>query len=158
MDTFTTHLEWSGATFGPTRDQEHFSRNLEMTTDGTTIPMSSAPQFRGDADRVNPEQLFVAAVSACHALTYLFLAGRAGIRITGYTDDADGALAQADGKLRMTRVVLHPRITLERVEDESEARELIEKSHRGCFIANSVRSEVSIQPEFLVAERQANAA
>jgi organic hydroperoxide reductase OsmC/OhrA len=158
METFTAHLDWTGAAMGPTRDHVSFSRDLAVTAGSTTLPMSSAPRFRGDPARMNPEQLFVAAISSCHALTYLFLAGRAGIAVSAYSDDAEGTLGLVDGRLRMSQVVLHPRITLEPGANEAEARELIEKAHRDCFIGNSVSSETRILPTFLFAERQSTAA
>jgi organic hydroperoxide reductase OsmC/OhrA len=150
MDTFTTHIEWTGAAAGPTRDHVAFSRDLSLLTGANAIPMSSAPRFRGDATRVNPEQLFVGAVSACHALTFLFLAGRAGVAVTAYEDDAEGTLALADGRLRMTHVVLRPKITLESAGDDGRARELLAQAHRDCFIANSVSSRVEVLPAFVV--------
>lgn len=153
MDTFTTHLDWTGAAAGPTRDHVGFSRDLQLLTASQTIPLSSAPRFRGDPTRVNPEQLFVAAVSACHALTFLFLAGRAGVAVTGYEDDAEGTLALGDGRMRMTRVVLRPRIALELAVDEAKARELVAQAHQDCFIGNSVRSAVEVVPTFTSASR-----
>src|SRR5689334_6811068 len=128
-DVFTSHLEWSGAAHGGTRDPATFSRDLDVTIGPLPVPMSSAPGFRGDASRVNPEQLFVASLSACQALTYLFLAAKHGIDVTGYADDAEGRLGLADGRMRVSRVVLRPRITLAAGADAAKARELIDKAH-----------------------------
>ena len=105
-DIFISHLEWTGADKGPTADPARFSRDLVVSVDGLTLPMSSAPGFRGDPSRANPEQLFVAALSACQALTYLFLAAKNGIRVAGYTDDAEGRLGIVDGRMRMARITL----------------------------------------------------
>jgi organic hydroperoxide reductase OsmC/OhrA len=118
--------------------------------------MSSAPGYRGDPSRANPEQLFVASLSACQALTYLFLAARNGIRVVGYTDDAEGHLGIVAGKVRMSRVTLRPRIMLDTGADESRARELVAKAHDGCFIGNSVSTPVEIVPTF--ASRDVHAA
>jgi organic hydroperoxide reductase OsmC/OhrA len=119
--------------------------------------MSSAPGYRGDPSRVNPEQLFVASLSACQALTYLFLAAKNQLAVTGYTDDAEGRLAVVDGRFRMSRVTLRPRITLEAGADEARARALVAKAHEGCFIANSVATPVDIEPAFAFAETPAAA-
>jgi organic hydroperoxide reductase OsmC/OhrA len=118
--------------------------------------MSSAPGYRGDPSRANPEQLFVASLSACQALTYLFLAARNGIRVVGYTDDAEGHLGIVAGKVRMSRVTLRPRIMLDTGADESRARELVAKAHDSCFIGNSVSTPVEIAPTF--ASRDVHAA
>ena len=155
-DVFTSHLEWSGSARGATRDPATFSRELEASFAGMTLPMSSAPGYRGDPERANPEQLLVAALSSCQALTYLYLAARNGVAVVGYSDDAEGRLALADGRMRMASVTLRPRIILERDDDIDLARELVEKAHRGCFIANSVSCNVEIEPtvEVLTAELQ----
>ena len=149
---FVSHLDWSGAAKGPTRDATAFSRDLDVSIDGITIPMSSAPGF-GDALRANPEQLYVAGVSACQALTYLFLAARAGVSVTGYSDDAVGELAMVDGAFRMATVTLRPRITLESAADADRARALVEKAHQRCFIGNSVSAKVDIEPVIQFAEQ-----
>jgi organic hydroperoxide reductase OsmC/OhrA len=117
--------------------------------------MSSAPNYRGDPSRVNPEQLFVASLSACQALTYLFLAARNEISVVGYADDAEGRLGLVDGRIRMSQVTLRPRITLATGSNEPRARELVMKAHQGCFIANSVATPVDIVPTFAFADQLA---
>jgi organic hydroperoxide reductase OsmC/OhrA len=149
-DVFQSHLEWSGAAKGATRDPATFSRDLEVTIGPTAVAMSSAPGFRGDAGRVNPEQLFVASLSSCQALTYLFLAAKHGVPVTGYADDAEGRLGLAEGKMRVSRVILRPRITLADGASERTARELVDKAHADCFIANSTTTPVQIEPVFAV--------
>jgi organic hydroperoxide reductase OsmC/OhrA len=154
-DVFISHLEWTGAAKGPTRDPATFSRDLHVSVDAISFPMSSAPRYRGDPSRANPEQLFVASISACQALTYLFLAARSGVAVVSYTDDAEGRLGIVDGKTRMSRVILRPSITLEAAADETRARELVAKAHEGCFIANSVSTPVEIVPTFAFIESPA---
>ena len=151
-DVFTSHLEWAGAAKGATADPATFSRDLEVSVDAMTLPMSSAPSFRGDPSRANPEQLFVASLSACQALTYLFLAAKNGVPVVGYTDDAEGRLGIVDGRIRMSRVTLRPRITLEATANETLARELVAKAHEGCFVANSISTSVQIVPIFAFAD------
>lgn len=147
-DIFLSHLEWSGAANGATHDPATFSRNLDVTAGPIAVPMSSAPGFRGDASRANPEQLFVASLSACQALTYLFLAAKNGVAVTAYTDDAEGRLGLAEGRMRVSRVVLRPRITLADRGSEAQARALIERAHADCFIANSTTTPIQIEPAF----------
>jgi organic hydroperoxide reductase OsmC/OhrA len=150
-DVFVSHLEWSGALKGATHDPVTFSRDLDVTIGPVAVPMSAAPGFRGDASRANPEQLFVASLSACQALTYLFLAAKHGVAVVSYSDDAEGRLGLADGKMRVSRVLLRPRITLTDAASEATARELIAKAHADCFIANSTTTPVHIEPTILFA-------
>jgi organic hydroperoxide reductase OsmC/OhrA len=146
--TFFSHLEWTGATKGSTLDAATFSRDLDITIGARTLPMSSASGFRGDPERLNPEQLLVASVSACQALTYLFLAARRSVTVVAYSDDAEGHLEIVEGKMRMSRVVLRPRITLGADAPDTTARELIDRAHTDCFIANSITATVDIEPIF----------
>ncbi|MPY90208.1 MAG: OsmC family peroxiredoxin [Luteitalea sp.] len=151
-DVFNTHLDWSGAAKGATRDPATFSRDLDVSIASLSLPMSAAPGYRGDASRANPEQLLVAALSGCQALTYLYLTAKRGIAVVAYTDDAEGHLALVDGKMRVARVILRPRITLEGRAEEAQARELVDKAHQNCFIANSVSARVEIEPSFALAD------
>jgi organic hydroperoxide reductase OsmC/OhrA len=143
---FFSHLDWSGAVSGGSRDLATLNRDLDVTIDGITVPMSSAPDFGGSSLRVNPEQLYVASLSACHALTFLFLAARDRLLVTGYTDDSIGELAKVDGKMRMASVKLRPRITLGPGADAARARALVEQAHAQCFIGNSVSAKVDVEP------------
>lgn len=155
-DVFTSHLTWSGAANGPTVDPKTFSRDLEVSPGGRQpLPMSAAPAYRGDPARTNPEELLVASVSACQALTYLFLAARAGIEVIAYSDEGEGRLGLVDGRMRMTHVRLRPRITLARPGDEARARALVDKAHSQCFIGNSLTSQVEIDPTFEFARSEA---
>lgn len=149
---FFSHLDWSGAVKGATREVATLDRDLDVTIDGATIPMSSAPAFGGNPLRVNPEQLYVASLSACHALTFLFLAARDHLLVTGYSDDAVGELAMVDGKMRMAAVKLRPQITLDPGANVEKARLLIEKAHRQSFIGNSVSATVEVEPDISFAD------
>jgi organic hydroperoxide reductase OsmC/OhrA len=148
-DAFTCRLDWSGAAAGPTVDANHFSRELSVTFDGPAeLPMSAAPAYKGDKNRLNPELLLVTSLSSCQALTYLFLAARAGVAVTAYSDDAEGHLGIVDGRMRVSRVTLRPTVTLAEGADEDKAAALIEKAHEQCFISSSVTTKITIQPTF----------
>ena len=99
---------------------------------------------------VDPEQAFVASLSSCHMLWFLHLAQAAKLVVDRYVDRAAGELAQdAEGKLAMTRVVLKPGVTFSgRQPTADEVRRLHERAHEKCFIANSVKTGVTVEPEF----------
>ncbi len=129
-------------------DYESYSRNHVWSfASGREVAASAAPDFLGDADRVDPEAAFVAAVASCHMLTFLAIAARKRLTVERYEDDAVGTLAKnEDGRLAVTKVVLRPRITF---SGDAPSAEQIDKmhhqSHAACFIANSVRSEVVVE-------------
>lgn len=151
-DVFVSRLNWTGSEKGATRNPAAFSRDLEVTMGETSVAMSSAPAFRGDASRVNPEQLFVASLSACQALTYLYVAARNQLAVVAYEDEAEGHLEVVDGRMRIARVVLRPRITLDAGADIEKAGQLVQQAHGQCFIGNSVRTRVEIEPAFALAQ------
>ena len=116
---------------------------------GVRVEASSAPEFLGRAELPNPEEALVAALSSCHMLTFLAVASRKRLVVDAYEDEAVGVMAKnADGRLALTRVVLRPRIAWggERTPDATEIARMHEIAHRECFIANSVRTEVLVEP------------
>jgi len=116
---------------------------------GVEVPASSAPQFLGDASRVDPESALVAALSSCHLLTFLAIASNSDFVVESYEDDPVGHLEKnAGGKLAVTRVVLRPRIVFGGAKQPTaqELEKLHDKAHRECFIANSVLTAVTVEP------------
>ncbi len=143
---FAAHLVWSGAAEGPTRSYESYSRTWRAEIEGKPpLEGSSDPAFRGDETLHNPEDLLVAALSACHMLSYLALCTRAGIEVTAYEDQASGIMTIKDGKMRFTEVTLAPRVTIAS-GDLEQAEALHEKAHGHCFIASSVNFPVLNMP------------
>jgi organic hydroperoxide reductase OsmC/OhrA len=141
-------IRWTGNTGTGTSAYRAYKRDHDIEADGKpTIPCSSDPQFRGDRTRWNPEDLMVAAVSACHQLWYLHLCADAGVVVTAYEDHPEGIMAEeANGSGRFTRVVLRPTVTITAGSDADLARALHEQAHAMCFIANSVRCPVLNEP------------
>ncbi len=146
---FRTNLKWTGNQGSGTVGYQAYSRDHVISIEGhPDIPGSSAPQFRGDPSRYNPEDLLVASLSACHMLWYLHLCSATKIVVTEYTDQAEGIMKlEAGGSGRFTSVTLHPCVTITADSDESRAIELHREAHRLCFIANSVNFPVAHKPE-----------
>jgi len=137
---FTAHLSWQRT--------DGVSSTHDVAFEGRpTLSVSAAPQYRGDPSRLNPEELFVASLASCQLLTYLALAARAGVTVVAYEDRPVGTLTIVDKKMRMSEVVLRPRITVDAATDEAKARALVEAAHDGCFIANSVRASVRVEAD-----------
>lgn len=112
---------------------------------GTVIKASSAPAYRGEPDRVNPEEQFVGALSSCHMLTFLAIAAKKRFVVDAYDDDASGVLDKnAEGRLAMTSVTLRPKVVFggDRHPTDDELAAMHETAHQGCFIAQSVKTDV----------------
>jgi organic hydroperoxide reductase OsmC/OhrA len=124
--------------------------NHSMTFEGRPpLELSGAPGYRGDPSRLSPEDLFVGALASCQMLSFLAFAARAGITVLAYEDRTIGTLAMADKKMRMTEVVLRPRITVAPGSDLEKVRQLVDSGHEACFIANSVSSTVTVEPDIV---------
>jgi organic hydroperoxide reductase OsmC/OhrA len=116
---------------------------------GARLSASSAPEYLGRADLPNPEEALVAALSSCHMLSFLAIAARKRLVVDSYDDDAVGTMSKnEDGKLAVTRTVLRPRVRFggERQPSAEEVEQLHHRAHEVCFIANSVKTEVLIEP------------
>jgi len=131
-----------------------FVRDHEWAFDGGTKVKGTAsphvvPPPMTDLAAVDPEEAFVASLSSCHMLTFLFFAARKGFTVDSYTDDAEGTLAKnAKGKMAMTEVVLHPKIAFsgDKQPSAAELDQLHHQAHEECYIANSVTTNVRVEP------------
>lgn len=142
---FRARLEWTGRESGPARTYAAYSREYRVEIDGKPpLRGSAAKAFRGDESLHNPEDLLVAALSACHMLSYLAECTRHGVTVISYEDEALGTMEPIGGVMRFANVVLHPRVVVE--GDLTVARSLHEKAHAACFIANSVNFPVLHEP------------
>lgn len=144
---FTCRLRWTGAAAGPTTNYRAYSRALVAEVPGKpAMAVSAAPPFLGDGAVHNPEDLLMAALSACHCLSYLALAARHGVEVVDYTDEANGIM-ELDGKTyHFTKAVLKPVVTVKKGTDLAKARALHEEAHASCFIARSVNFPVTNEP------------
>lgn len=143
--TFTTSLAWAGSTGAGYDD---FSREHELTMASASVRASSDAAFLGDARLPNPEQLLVAAASSCQMLSFLAVAARARLDVIDYRDDAVGEMPEGERPMWVTRIILRPQITLGSPAPRSKIERLVEVAHRECFIAQSVRSEIVLEPTF----------
>ena len=138
---FVARVEWAGSTGSSDYGRDHTIHLKDQTVRGSAIA-----QYGGDPALANPEQLLAAALAQCQMLTYLALAAKAGIEVVAYRDRAEASVGRLEGKTAITRVALEPHITLAPSQDADTARALVEKAHKYCFIANSLRAEVVLAP------------
>jgi organic hydroperoxide reductase OsmC/OhrA len=148
---YETRLRWAGST---AQGYEHYGRAHQLSAPpaATGLELSADPAFVGDPELLNPEALLVAAASSCQLLSFLAVAARARLDVTAYTDQANAVMSNADSPMRITRIDLHPIITLADTDRDRPTPDRLEHwselAHRQCFIANSLTSEVVVHPEF----------
>lgn len=131
-----------------------YSREHTWTFDGGIVipaspaPTSVRPPYSNPAN-VDPEEAFVAAISSCHMLTYLYVACKNGFEVTAYEDEAVGLMTKNDrGASWVSAVTLRPRITYggEKAPSRDQERELHHTAHEECYIANSVKTQITVSP------------
>ncbi len=134
--TFSATVRWTS------------DRNFEASAEKkiATIPGSTAPAFRGDPARYNPEELLIASLSSCHMLWYLHLCAQAGIVIRSYVDEAEGSMGLHAGSGAFSEVMLHPQVTIEQADRIDDAVNLHERAHEMCYIARSMNFPVRHEP------------
>lgn len=119
---------------------------------GITVPASPSPSvvpvpFSNPA-HVDPEEAFVAAVSSCHMLTYLYLAYQRGFQVDSYDDEAVGRMTKNEsGVPWVSSVILHPQIAYsgDKLPTATDEEHLHHEAHEQCFIANSIKTEVIVE-------------
>ena len=141
---YETRLRWTGSTgLGWERyDRAHTAlappaeQEIRLTTG----------ESKGDPAILNPEQLVVMAASSCQLLWFLHLASKARIDVVAYDDDASALMPAGEQPLRITEITLRPRIVIAGEASEERVRKLVDTAHEHCYIANSLRSEMKIEP------------
>ncbi len=151
---YETTVVWTGNLGQGTSDVRAYGRQHEITVaDRPPIPGSADPAFRGDPLRYNPEDLLLAALSACHMLWYLHLCAVAGITVVDYRDEAQGEMEEwRAGGGRFTEAELRPVVTVTAESDREKALALHKTAHENCFVANSVNFPLRCQPTIVTAE------
>jgi organic hydroperoxide reductase OsmC/OhrA len=140
-------IVWTRESADFTYDSYNRAHEFVFKGGDIVLPASAAPAFKGDETRVDPEEAFVASLSSCHMLTFLAICARKRITVESYEDEAVGYLEKGeDGRLWMARVVLRPRIRFapDCEVDAAALQRIHHDSHEHCFIANSVKTDVSV--------------
>jgi organic hydroperoxide reductase OsmC/OhrA len=150
MAIYTADLKWT-ASEGEDFLKGRFSRAHTLSFDGgTVVPASASPHVVGKwaaEAAVDPEEMLVAALSSCHMLSFLHVARLAGFAVAAYDDHAEGVLEEiAPGRQAVAKVALHPRIAWAgAAPGKEELERLHHEAHQICFIANSVKTRVTIE-------------
>jgi organic hydroperoxide reductase OsmC/OhrA len=148
MSEHSATIAWKRET--PEFTYQNYNRDHDWIFDGgMTVRASATPAYLGNAQCVDPEEAFVASLSSCHMLTFLAIACKKRFIIDDYRDHAVGTLEKdAEGRLAITKVTLHPQVRFggDRAPSTEELAQLHDQAHHACFIANSVKTEVRVEP------------
>ncbi len=150
MDTFRAQILWQGT---PEATKANFSRDHRVIVPGKLeASASSAPSFKGNKDLVNPEELLVSALASCQMLTYVYLCFQNNLPIRSYRDEVEGQLGKdANGRTFVAKIKLLPQVVFGSAESQTmraTAIRLIREAHDQCFVANTLKTDVEIEPRF----------
>ena len=142
---YEARTSWRGSTgLGwDAYDREH---EAVVPPAGGSLTLTTGEE-RGDPRLPNPEQLVLMAASSCQLLSFLHMAAKARVDVVEYEDSAEAEMPEHDRPVRLTRIILRPRIVVASQTPEQRVRNLVELAHRECYVANSLRSEVILEPE-----------
>jgi organic hydroperoxide reductase OsmC/OhrA len=143
------HTRWKRESADFTYDSYNRAHEMVFKDGGIVLPASATPAFRGDASRVDPEEAYVASLSSCHMLTFLAICARKRLVVDAYEDDASGTLEKGEGrKLWLAHVTLRPKVAFAPgvQVDGGLLAEIHHSAHEECFIANSVKTQIAVEP------------
>jgi organic hydroperoxide reductase OsmC/OhrA len=151
MSEYKATIKW--ARNSPDFLKGKYSREHTWTFDGgVTVPATSSqhvvPVPYSNPANVDPEEAFVASLSSCHMLTFLFLAQKQGFQIDSYEDEAVGVVTKNEtGKMWVSAVTLNPKIVFsgDKLPSAEDQERLHHGAHDNCFIANSVKTDVTVK-------------
>ncbi len=144
---YTATISWQGST-GVGYDAYSREHTVTAPPAKALLALSSDPSFRGDSALLNPEQLLVLAAASCQLLSFLAVAARARIDVVDYRDTAHAEMPEGSKPIYITRIVLRPVITVKSDVSTERLNHLTQVAHHECYIANSLKTEVIVEPEF----------
>ena len=152
MSEHLATVEWSRGDQDFTGNR--YSRGHDWRFDGGAVVRGSSaptsvPEPLSDPAAVDPEEALVAALSSCHMLFFLAFAAKGGFTVDSYRDEAIGVLGRDErGKTSITTVALRPIVAFSGalVPDAAAIDDLHHRAHGACYIANSIRADVTVEP------------
>lgn len=147
---FVSRVVWTGNRGQGTASYRGYDRTWDIAVPGKpVVNCSNDPLLGGDPTLMNPEDLLISSLSACHMLWYLHLASSAGIVVLGYEDAPVGHGESApDGTGRFVAATLKPVITVAEGTDTDRADAIHAEIHKYCFIARSVNFPIRHEAEY----------
>jgi len=162
MSEYQARIHWTRQPDERFVDSRYSRAHTWAFDGGVVVPASSAvssvPLPYSKPENVDPEEAFVASISCCHMLTFLYLAGKDGFVVDSYDDLAIGKMERNNkGRLAVTLVTLAPRIVLsgEKHPTDADLVRLHHAAHEECYIANSVLTEIVVKGSWCLAAHTA---
>jgi peroxiredoxin-like protein len=134
---YETEIEWKGERAG------------KLAAPGLpSVSIGAPPEFSGRAGNWSPEQLLVASVNSCYVLTLVAIAENSKIGLVSLTSSARGKLEKVPGaSYQITEITIKPQIVVASAKDVERVSRIVEKAKQNCFVSNSIKSSITLEPE-----------
>jgi peroxiredoxin-like protein len=134
---YETEIEW-------TKEKEGQIKGLTLPA----VSIGAPPEFKGREGIWSPEHLFVASLNTCYMLTFLAIAENSNVPLVSFSSTAKGKLEKVPGSnYQITEIVVKPRVVIASANDLSRMPRILEKAKENCFVSNSIKSAIKIEPE-----------
>lgn len=134
---------------GHKENPDTYSRDLVVEfSDQVKVAASAASDYLGSAEKADPEQLLVSALASCHMLYFLAICEGQGYVVSRYSDNAKGIVSKREeGGFWVSEIILKPEVEFssEKQPDPKALERLHHRAHKGCFIANSIKTAVKVE-------------
>jgi organic hydroperoxide reductase OsmC/OhrA len=146
---YKAHTHWTGDT---ALGWAHYDRAHGASAPPAAPDLTvTTGESKGDPSQLNPEQLLLMAASSCQLLWFLHVASKARVEVVEYEDEAEAEMPEDDLPMRLTRIVLRPRIVVREGTTGERVKHLCELAHKECYIANTLATEVEVVPTVEIA-------
>ena len=145
MSVLSISLEWNLQE--EKLNNENFSRNHKIKINNFIFNAGSAPEYGGKDNEINPEQSLAASISSCHMMTFIALAVKMRWPVKSYKDKTYAYIGKnSKGKMCVNKIELNPKIIFydNFTVSKDEMEKMQDRTHRYCFIANSLSEDVEI--------------
>jgi peroxiredoxin-like protein len=139
--SFKVDAQWSGGRRGFVEGEPEVPR----------IHFAAPPQFQGESGFWTPEHFFAAAAASCFVTTFRAIAEISKFEFVGLEVSAEGIVEKGEGGFQFTRITLRPLLTVARETDQERGVRLLEKAEHSCLVSRSLKSQIIMQPQVLVA-------
>jgi organic hydroperoxide reductase OsmC/OhrA len=134
---YETEIEWKG------------KKDLRITSGKLPVIEAGTPtEFKRREGNWSPEQLFVASLNSCYTLTLLAIAEFSNVSLVSLSSTAMGKLEKVQGSsYQITEIVVKPSVVIASANDLTRMPRILEKAKENCFVSNSIKSAIKIEPE-----------
>lgn len=134
VHVYNTKVTWQGE-----------RRGFLQCGNGHQTAFAATPEFKGDVGKLSPEDAFIASLNMGFMVTFLAFAEKRRIPLKAYEADANGILGRKKGNECIIRVIIHPKVSVQRGTSLDVVEEVLETSRKHAILLNSIDSTLVVE-------------